>query len=155
MDPIIFDQLILFEDLTSEQIRLIQPLFVSIECPENTALFQQGEPAEYAFMLVSGEILIQFKPDDGPNLTIARLRSEGVVGWSSALGNPVYTSSAICASECQLLRFRGQNLRQLCEEDPGVSEFLLKRLAAVVVEPLRNTHPQVMAILEEGLQAHT
>lgn len=155
MNSTIFDQLILFNDLTSEQRRLIKPLFLSIACPENTVLFQQGETAEYAYILACGEILIQFKPDDGPNLTIARLRSEGVVGWSSALGNPVYTSTAVCASECQLLKFRGKDLRQLFEQDPGTSEILLARLAAVVVEPLRNTHPQVLAILEEGLQARS
>jgi CRP-like cAMP-binding protein len=97
-------------------------------------------------------VLIEFKPDDGPVLTIAHIRPDGVVGWSAALGSPEYTSSAICETDCTLLRVSGASLRDLCRKHPETGAILVERLAAVIAKRLRNTHGHVLALLEQGLQ---
>jgi NTE family protein len=114
-------------------------------------IFEQGDLAEYLYLVVEGEVLVRFKPDDGPALTVARVRPQGVVGWSAALGSPEYTSSAVCSEDSQMLRVRGEDLRELCEKYPEAGTLVLERLAAVIAERLRNTHDYVMAMLEQGL----
>ncbi len=146
-----FDQVSIFQDLEPAQIALVQPLFLFSHEPAGSEIFEQGNQAEYLYIVVEGEVNIRYKPDDGPVISVARVRPGGVVGWSAALGNPAYTSSAICTTDCQLLRVRGQDLRQLCEQHPETGALLLERLAAVIAERLRNTHQQVMALLEQGL----
>jgi CRP-like cAMP-binding protein len=137
----LFNDLSLFKDFSLAQCNVLRPLFIP-----------RHDPAEYLYIVVDGEISIRFKPDDGPALIVARVRPEGVVGWSAALGSPTYTSAAICSTECQMLRVRSQDLRQLCEQDPETATLLLERLAAVIAERLRNTHHHVMALLEQGLR---
>ncbi len=146
------DHILIFQDLTPDQIALVRPLFVLSFEPAGSEIFQQGELAEYLYILVDGEVNIRYKPDDGPVLNVTRVHPGGVVGWSAALGNPEYTSSAVCISDCQMLRVRGQDLRQLCEQHPETGVLILERLAAVIAERLRNTHQQVMALLEQGLR---
>ncbi len=113
MDADQINQLKLFEDLTPAQSTMIRDIFSPVEELSGSVIFCQGDPAEYLYIVAEGEVLIEYKPDDGPLLTIARIRTDGVVGWSAALGSPDYTSSAICSTDCTLLRVSGAALPRL------------------------------------------
>ena len=147
-----FDTLPLFQGLGQEQRSLLRDIFIPCDHYANTMLFEQGDPAEFLYIVVKGEIVVNFKPDDGPAITVARVRRNGVVGWSAALGSRAYTSGALCTEYTQLLRVRGYDLRKLCEQHPDTGVLILDRLAAVIAERLRNTHAQVVALLELGLR---
>ncbi len=147
-----FNQLPLFQDLSSSQLELLRPLFTDYECYQGTVLFEQGELAEFLYLVVSGEMIIQYKPDDGPSITVARVRPSGLVGWSALIGRRFYTSAVVCVENSRLLRVRGADLQKLCEDHPETGVLLLERLADVVAERLRNTHPQVLALIENGLR---
>jgi CRP-like cAMP-binding protein len=154
MSESILDHVLAFQGFNQEQISRIRPLFLLLYAPDGTVIFEQGEAAENLYVLINGEVAIRYKPDDGPEGVIAHVRPEGVVGWSAALGNPHYTSSAVCTVDCQMLRVRNSDLRQLCENDPETGMLFLDRLAAMIAERLRTTHPQLMAMLEQGLAVH-
>jgi len=147
-----FDKLFLFRNLDPSQRDIIRPLFVPCSFHAGTVIFEQGEATDSLYLIVDGEVVINFKPDDGPSLVVARVHEEGVVGWSAALGSPSYTSSAACSTNCQMLRVRGVDLRNLCEKYPETGALVLERLATVIAERLRNTHEHVIALLESGLQ---
>jgi CRP-like cAMP-binding protein len=147
-----FDKLQLFQCLSPEQRDQVRPLFVPCEFEPETVIFEQGEATKYLYLILEGEITIHFKPDDGPALIVARVRPEGIVGWSAALGSPSYTSAAITTTECHLLRVHGSDLRTLCEKYPETGALVLERLATVIAERLRNTHEHVIALLEQGLR---
>jgi len=151
MTDYLLEQLSLFQDFSSEQLDLLRKLFNPCFQSVGTLLFEQGAPAEFLYLVVEGEVLIQFKPDDGPPLTVTQVERNGVVGWSAALGRPVYTSSAECESDCKLLRVSSEELRQLYANDPDTGKKLLERLAAVIAKRLRNTHHHVVEMLEQGL----
>lgn len=147
----IFNQLPFFDGLTPDQLELLRPLFVPCDCYSGTVLFEQGDSAENLFIVVVGEVTIQHKPHDAPPITLTRVHPGGVVGWSAALGNREYTSGAICSRYSQMLRVRGEDLRNLCEQYPDTGILILERLATVIAERLRNTHDHVMTLLKQGL----
>ncbi len=149
----IFDRLSFFNGLNAEQRQLLQPLFVPVDCYSGTQLFEQGEPAEFLYLVVVGEVVIRFQPEDGSVITVARVRPGGIVGWSAALGSRSYTSGATCEEYTQMLRLSGRDLRQLCNRYPETGILILERLAEVIAERLRNTHDQVMALLKQGILA--
>jgi CRP-like cAMP-binding protein len=149
----LFDRIALFDGLNSEQRQILRPLFVPCDCYTDSALFEQGEPAEYLFLVVSGEVIIRYKPDDGPPITVTRVRPGGIVGWSAALGGRVYTSGAECSEYTQMLRVRGEDLRELCDRYPETGILILERLATVIAERLRNTHEQVITMLKQGMSS--
>jgi len=147
-----FDDIILFENLEPDQRTLFQPLFTHRLESEGSELFTQGNPASCLYIVIDGEVCVKYKPEDGPALTVARVRPEGVVGWSAVLGNPNYTSSAVCSTECTLLCVNGEDLRKLCNQHPDICSIILDRLAIMIAERLRNTHGHVIALLKQGLQ---
>jgi CRP-like cAMP-binding protein len=152
MNDYSLDQLSLFQDFSPEQCALLRKLFQPCHELAGTLLFEQGAPAEHLYLVVDGEVHIRYKPDDGPVLMVARVRVDGVVGWSAALGSPLYTSSAVCATDCYMLCVRGEDLRKLYARHPETGRQVLERLAAVIAERLRNTHHHVVELLEQGLR---
>jgi CRP-like cAMP-binding protein len=153
MDADPFDQISLFQELSPAQRNLLRPLFVACKYMAGDKLFEQGDPAEFLYLVLAGEVLIRYKPDDGPTITLSHVRQGGIVGWSAALGNHTYTSEAECANDSQLLRLRGEDLRWLCQEHPDLGAYTLELLADVIAERLRSTHEQVIELLKQGMQS--
>jgi CRP-like cAMP-binding protein len=153
MDADPFDQIGLFQALNTAEQNLLRPLFVACEYMAGDKLFEQGNPAEYLYLVLSGEVHIHYKPDDGPPITLSRVRQGGIVGWSAALGNYAYTSEAECAIDAQLLRLRREDLLWLCQEHPDLGAYTLEILADVIAERLRSTHEQVIELLKQGMQS--
>ncbi len=150
----IFDQLAIFEGMDASQRVLLNAYFVVCECKEDEVIFSQGDRAEFLYVVIEGEIFIHFKPDDGPELMVSRIKDGGVFGWSAAFGRGSYTSGATCTNSATLLRVRGTDLKMLREKHPETGILILERLAVVVVRRMENNgnHSQVVAFLEHGLK---
>lgn len=151
MDTHAVKSLFLFEGLSSSQRALLEPMFVSCEYEAETKLFEQGDTADYLYAVITGEVLITYKPDDAPSITVARVQPGSIVGWSAAIGSRYYTSAATCITFTQLLRVRGDDLRQLCASHPETGGLILDRLATVIAERLHSTHDLVMSLLNMGM----
>jgi len=151
MDDNDFPNLFLFQNLSPRHLELLNPLFLPCEFTADSVLFEQGDPADHLFAIVTGEVVVNFKPDDGPNIIVARVQPGSIVGWSAALGSRRYTSSAICTTHTVLLRVRGDDLRRLCLQHPDTGTIILDRLATVIAERLHSTHDLVLSLLQLGL----
>ena len=145
-DPLYF--LPFFYSLTPGQYHLLRPIFTPCEFAAGKVIFEQGEPAERLYIVVNGEVVVNFKPDDGPVIIVARVRAGEVVGWSAALCSRCYTSSAITKVHTQLLQVRGYDLRRFCRQHPDIARIVQDCLATVIVQRARKTHAQVVALLE-------
>lgn len=149
-----FNQLTIFEGLNASQQGLLRQYFFACECSGNQIIFEQGEPAEFLYIVIEGEVAIRFKPDDGPELIVSRIKPGEVFGWSAAFGSGTYTSGAVCTQSAILMRVRGSDLKMLRENHPETGILILERLASIVARRMENTqdHSQVMAFLEHGLK---
>jgi CRP-like cAMP-binding protein len=151
MDTEVVKTLFLFDGLSETQRSLLEPMFIPCDFDEGTALFEQGDPAEFIYIVILGEVLISYKPDDAPSITVARVQPGSIVGWSAAIGSRYYTSGAVCTSYTRLLRLRGNDLRKLCSSRPELGGLVLDRLATVIAERLHSTHDLVMSLLNMGM----
>ncbi|HVN16480.1 MAG TPA: cyclic nucleotide-binding domain-containing protein [Anaerolineales bacterium] len=143
-------QVPLFNGLTPQQLNTLKPLFESYSCPRGTAIFEQGQEADYLYLILNGNVTIQYKPYDGPFITISHLSSGGVFGWSAAIGSGEYTSRAECLEALEALRIRGRDLEQLCLDYPETGAIILDRLAQVVSSRWKHAHEQVRSLLQKG-----
>jgi NTE family protein len=146
----LLERLPLFQGLDAAQINILRPLFSICKEEAGVVVFEQGAPADYLYIVVEGEMSIRYKPEDGA--AIARIRPNGVVGWSAALSSPTYTSAVICLKDSFLLRVSSRDMRELCDHYPETGRVFLERLAAVVAERETHAHPHVVALLELGLR---
>ena len=151
MPQYIFDRLPLFYGFSRTQLDLLRPLFIPCDCYTDTVLFQQGDRAEFLYIVVSGNVTVRYKPEDAPSITLTNIEPGGVVGWSAVLGNRFYTSGAVCSTYSQMLSVRGEDLREICEQYPELGILILERLASVIAERLHSTHEHIVALLVQGL----
>lgn len=146
-----YAQLAIFSGMDGNQISQLSPFIVECQFPQDFMIFGQGQPADYLYILLSGEVVIRYKPYDGPPLNVAHIVPGGVFGWSAALQRDVYTSGALAVRPSVACRIRGYNLHVICAQYPETGKILLERLASVIAERLRSTHTQVLGILTQGM----
>ncbi len=91
------------------------------------------------YILKSGEVLVEYKPFDGPRIVVARIKPGDVFGWSAALGHAVYTSSARAIASCSTYRLNGKKLQQLCARHPEAGVIIMEKLSSVISNRLNST----------------
>lgn len=142
-------QFSIFEGLDNHQINQLSPYLIECVLPKDRMIFEQGQPAEHLYILLGGQVVVRYKPYDGPVLDVAHIEPGGVFGWSAALRRDVYTSGAMAVQESLAYRIRGSNLPVVCEKYPETGNVFLERLASVIAERLRSTHTQVLGMLTQ------
>lgn len=141
----------LFKDLSPADLNCLEPLLEPVCLAQNQVIFKQGKNAEYLYFLLEGEVVVNYKPYDGPELTVGRIRPGGVFGWSAILGRQFYTSIALAAVESSAIRIRGAELRELCEKRPQTGLAILGKLAEGIAKRLNSTHNQIFTMLVESM----
>lgn len=138
----------LFQDLEPAQIDLIKSVVEPYTCAAETTIFEQGDPAEYLYLILSGRVGIRYKPYDGPPIILTRLREGDVFGWSAVIQSPRYTSSIISETPLDAIRIHGRDLWKLVENHPQTGQKLVNRLARIVAPRWENAHAQIQAFLD-------
>ncbi len=137
----------LFENLSTEQIAHIRPIFEAYSCPAETVIFEQGDLATHIYIIVEGSISIQYKPYDGDPITLTHLRNGDVFGWSAVIGSTYYTSSIVSDTAVEAIRMYGKNLLALVDQYPQTGEIIVDRLAQMVSSRWKNAYSQVHSLL--------
>jgi CRP/FNR family transcriptional regulator, cyclic AMP receptor protein len=144
-------QLSIFQGFAPGQLEHLIPMLKLEHFRAGETIFEQGKAADHLFILISGEVVVRYKPYDGPSLTVARIHPGGVFGWSAAMMREIYSSGAEAAEDSDVYRISSCQLRRLCEMNPDTGSLLLNRLAGVIAERLKSTHTQIVTILTEGM----
>ena len=143
-----------FPGLTNEQKLQIAPFFLPWQIPAGKAIFEQGQLARSFYVIHSGEVLIQYKPYDGPLIDVTRIRPGQVFGWSAALGHSTYSSSAVSVVDSEGLLISKRNLQVLCKRYPETGTIIIEHLADLIAKRMGNTHATVVAILLSSVDAN-
>ncbi len=141
----------LFRDLKPEQQKLIEPLFEVYTCPADTVIFEQGDEVMHLYLILRGKVAIQYKPYDGPLITLTQLSEGDVFGWSVVTGSKHYTSGIVAKDDVEAIRVRGTALRQFCAVHPETGAILLDKLAQIVSPRWKNAHVEVKSILQQSM----
>jgi CRP-like cAMP-binding protein len=148
----ILKDLPIFKHLKENHMDLLGPLFESFTCNAGTTILQQGMPANYLYLVISGKVQVSYKPYDGNPITVAHVKRGGLFGWSAVVGSKNYTSSAVAIEALEAKRIKGSALRKLCIDHPEAGKDILESLANSVSSRWKDANEQVRSILTQGLQ---
>jgi CRP/FNR family cyclic AMP-dependent transcriptional regulator len=150
-----YSHLAFFSGLSPSDLRLLAALFAHQTWVAGTVVFEQGDSADFLYLVVMGDIALRYKPDDGPVMTLTHVQPGGIFGWSAAMGNPAYTSGAVCTRDSQILRISGADLRTLCDKNPEFGRVILERLSAIIATRQQNHQGRVNSMLTDGMRQQT
>jgi CRP-like cAMP-binding protein len=142
----------IFNDPNIKHMDLLETLFESYTCTAGTVVLQQGKPADYLYLVVSGSAEVSYKPYDGNPITVTHVEKGGLFGWSAVVGSEYYTSSTIAIEPLEAMRVRGSDLRKFCVEHPEAGKDFLERLAKSVSSRWKDANEQVKSILAQGMK---
>ena len=117
------------------------------------AIFEQGDPAHYLYIILEGAVEMVYKPYDGPPITITNQVEGSIIGWSAVIGNTTYTSGAVCKDDTLAIRMSKRDLQRLCEKDPEVCRIILNLLAESVSSRWHDAKSQIQVLLTETVSA--
>jgi Fe-S cluster biogenesis protein NfuA len=141
----------LFKDLSSADLKIMAPLFHTRTYTAGAVVIEQGEKAVCLYLLTSGSVAMHYKPYDTGPLKLTSLHAGGVFGWSSVLGNVVYSSSIICETACEVLMICNSDLRSLRENHPQTGALVMNRLASAVSSRWASAQTQVKSMIRKGV----
>ena len=142
----------IFKDMNEAYSNLLKPLFEPYSCRSGIRVIEQGQPADYIYLIIDGTVDISFKPYDGNPMTVSHVGKGGLFGWSALVGSSAYTSSVTAIEDLETVRIHGSELRRLCIEHPEAGKEILERLANGVSSRWQNAHEQVKSILLNGMK---
>ncbi|HEY3311293.1 MAG TPA: cyclic nucleotide-binding domain-containing protein [Anaerolineales bacterium] len=141
----------LFNDLSSADLEIIAPLFYARTYNQGATIIEQGEKATCLYLLTSGKVELHYKPYDGQPIKLTSVYAGSAFGWSSVLGKPVYSSTVVCASDCEVLMICGSDLRALRDSNPRTGAQIMERLARSVSARWPNAQAQVRSMIHKGV----
>ena len=146
------DRISIFKYMSKENVELLRTLFEPYACKSGEIVIQQGDRADYLYLIVNGKVDVSFKPYDGIPITVSHVGKDGLFGWSALVGSRTYTSSVTAIEDLETFRVHGSELRKFCTEHPEAGREILERLANVVSSRWNNAHEQVKSILVNGMK---
>lgn len=113
----------LFEALTNQQLVAVARLAHKVEVPARTALFQQGDPPDYLYLVVSGKLRVVIGSQE-----IARLGPGECAGEMAVLAATERTATVETVDTSHLLRFDCDDFLALLDTYPEIGRALLRSL---------------------------
>ncbi len=101
---------------------------------EGDLLFRKGDPAEYAYLLLRGRVIMKIG-ETGQVVHIVARPGE-TFGWSSLVGRELYSTSAECVKPTNLRKLHRKDFQELLEKDPVNGLIFVQHLAAMLGERL-------------------
>lgn len=141
----------IFKELEENEMNLLKPLFEPFSCQAGTVILEQGTPAEFLYLVISGAVEVSYKPYDGNPITVSHIEKGGLFGWSAVVGSEEYTSSAMAIGDVEAFRVHGSDLRKFCVEHPEAGKDILGRLADGVASRWKDAHKQIKSLLVQGI----
>ena len=132
----------LLSELNPQCVAKLLPLAKDKLFHRDQLIFPEGARSEYLYIIVAGSVALESIAAGRP-LRIQTLHAGDAMGWSALVPSSVTHFQARALSEVSTLAFRGDVLRQACDQDSALGYAFMKRLLALVTERLDATRMQL------------
>jgi CRP-like cAMP-binding protein len=135
-----------FGKISETSLKAIAMMAEEKTVPANTELFMEGDPAKFLYIVVSGEVQVQYVLGSGERRTVDTRVSGDLFMWSALIEPYKATSLAITTKETHFIAIDALKLRALCDSDPQVGYRLTLEIAKILAERLLNARVQLATV---------
>lgn len=118
----------LFEGFTQEQLRLMAFGAENISLSAGRLLYAEGAPADCAFVVVSGTVVLYHERDNGRQI-LQTLGPGSMLGEFALIAEGHRLTAAAAETDLQLIRLNRSMFRRILEEYPESAARLRDRIA--------------------------
>lgn len=122
----IIGRLPFFRHLSSEAIVAINRLFEDRDIPAEQAVYFEGDPADYLYLVAMGKVKLMRHTTAGREVLLDILRGGEYFGNLAILSGRGYSETAIAQTDCCILQISAQNFEKILKDHPDVTMKVLK-----------------------------
>jgi CRP-like cAMP-binding protein len=139
-------QFSLFNGLPEPLLKQIAEIGVQTSVKKGEFVFHEGEKADKLHFLLDGSVALRVKLTSRPESVTVSFVSTPFqsFGWSGIVPPFHYTSSAECDEDSNLLIIPAQPFMKLMEENPQAGFQVMKRIAEIIADRLRNSRQALL-----------
>lgn len=139
-------QFSLFNGLPEPLLKQIAEIGVQTSAKQGEFVFHEGEKADKLHFLLDGSVALRVKLTSRPESVTVSFVSTPFqsFGWSGIVPPFHYTSSAECDEDSNLLIIPAQPFMKLMEENPQAGFQVMKRIAEIIADRLRNSRQALL-----------
>jgi CRP-like cAMP-binding protein len=109
-------------------------------------IIEEGAMQTEVFVVISGKLEVRARQDDGSEILLAQIGPGETLGEIS-LFDPGPAAATVSAVEfSQLWRIADADLMHFMEENPGAGNVLLRTLASILAQRLRQMNPRAFGL---------
>lgn len=135
-----------FGGIGEESLKQVAMLADEVTVPAGTRMFNEGDPAGYLYLIVRGEVNIQYLLGSGELRTVDTLVGGDLLVWSAMIEPYKTTAVGITTKETHLVRISAPKLRELCDKEPLLGYRLTIQIAKLLSHRLEGARIQLASI---------
>jgi len=135
-----------FGGIGEESLKQVAMLADEVTVPANTCMFNEGDPAKYLYLIVRGEVNIQYLLGNGELRTVDTLVGGDLLVWSSMIEPYKTTAVGTATKETHLVRIAAPKLRELCDKEPLLGYRLATQIAKLLAHRLEGSRIQLASL---------
>jgi CRP-like cAMP-binding protein len=132
----LLDELDLFQDFAYPELEVIARFLNFEEVEQGIAIFNEGDPGNYMFILVKGRISILKGGEHGEQILSHEVPGR-IIGEMTLLDHECRSATCQADTDCELLCLTSENLKKLAAESPGIAYRFMFCLARLLSRRLR------------------
>lgn len=132
-------------DLSRETLAKLATIAEVQQAESGSTVFPDMDPASLLYLLVKGEIQLCCELGNGEMKIMDTVGEGELFAWSSLVEPYRYTSTALAATECELIAFDAVKLRAMCEEDAPLGFEVLNKIVQLLSNRLESVRVQLAA----------
>jgi len=144
-----------FAGLNEQQLKELLGFCKEETYPPGAFLFREGQAADRYYILQTGKVALEMDvplvPQGPPQaVTVEVLDKPGqALGWSALVEPHVYTLSARCLEETQIIAMDGPTLRAWLDRECPLGYRVSMALNRIIADRLMETRKQLIRLLQE------
>ncbi|MFH1351664.1 MAG: Crp/Fnr family transcriptional regulator [Pseudomonadota bacterium] len=139
----------LFQDLNDEMLEKIRPLANAHEYKDRDVVYEEGNKAEYFYMLKRGKLLLEVEVSKIIIISLGSIKSGYSFGWSALIPGSSYTSYAICSEPCEVIAVPGEKLLDLMNQDHPQGYIFMYSVAKILKNRLERRTGQFLKVMSK------
>lgn len=140
-----------FGNLDAEQLKKISMISDISKVKKGATIFKEGDPAKTLNILIEGAVDLYFhyrdeyNPQNSKDFSVGEINPGEFFAVSALIEPHILEATAKAAQDSKLILIDAKKLRELCEEDQGMTCNCLKKIIQALVERLHYTRVQLAA----------
>lgn len=130
----------LFSTLSDVELHEIAEAAESTRLGSGETVFRQGDSSNSCYVIRSGHAAAVREHPAGRSITLARFGPGDVFGELAMLDDETRSATVMALDELELICIRGEDMRRLLGENPGISA----KMIAALVQRLRQTNERLV-----------